>query len=149
MGARVSLVGAVVVASAAGLLGSGTAFAAGFAIGRITDDPPSTPAAARPAAVSPDLRAGRGLPEPPAPELPRVTLQVHGDGCGVIRPELADEPHGLGWSVTDADGFEVLQRNAVGETHYRYFQSGTYTMELVAWDGQTYSPISDAVTITC
>ena len=48
----------------------------------------------------------------------------------------------LGWSIRDPDGFEVLQRNALGETHYRYFQGGTYTAVLTASDGEKYAPVS-------
>lgn len=81
--------------------------------------------------------------------LPQVELQLHSDGCGVIRPEIDPAPHGLGWSVKDQDGFEVLQRNALGETHYRYFSPGRFTIELVAWDGEKYAPMSNRLTINC
>lgn len=81
--------------------------------------------------------------------LPDMELTVASDGCGVIRTELDDEPHGLQWVVRDRDGFQVLARNALGETRYRYFQPGTYTVELKAWDGEKYAPISNTVTIDC
>ena len=76
-------------------------------------------------------------------------MTVHSDGCGVIRSELAENPRGISWSVKDADGFQVLQRNAAGETRYRYFQPGTYTVVLEAWGGNSYVPISNSVTISC
>lgn len=82
-------------------------------------------------------------------ELPEVKLVVHTDGCGVIRPEIADPPHGFTWSVRDVDGFRVLGRNALNETHYRYFRPGTYTVVLEAWDGEKYAAISNVVTISC
>ena len=55
----------------------------------------------------------------------------------------------LTWVVTDEDGFQVLGRNAAGETQYRYYRSGTYTMRLEAWAGEYYVPVSNTVTITC
>jgi hypothetical protein len=82
-------------------------------------------------------------------ELPEVKLVVHTDGCGVIRPEIAEPPHGFTWSVRDLDGFTVLGRNALNETHYRYFRPGTYTVVLEAWDGEKYAAISNVVTINC
>ncbi|QGG96745.1 hypothetical protein [Actinomarinicola tropica] len=82
-------------------------------------------------------------------ELPEVKLVVHTDGCGVIRPEIADPPHGLTWSVRDLDGFRVLGRNALSDTRYRYFRPGTYTVVLEAWDGEKYAAISNVVTISC
>ena len=82
--------------------------------------------------------------------LPHGRLQVFTDGCGVIRTGFHGQPpDGLGWSVLDSDGFEVLQRNALGETRYRYYRSGTYTVVLVAWDGIKYAPVSNRVTIHC
>jgi hypothetical protein len=77
------------------------------------------------------------------------TLTVHDDGCGVVRTEADPEPDGLTWSVYDEDGFSVLGRNALGETRYRYFTPGTYTMVLEAWGGDSYVPVSNEVTITC
>lgn len=86
----------------------------------------------------------------PQPVLPKATLRVASDGCGVIRNDFPGaEPRGLTWSVKDAEGFEVLARNALGETHYRYYLSGTYTVVLSAWDGDSYAPISNTVTIHC
>lgn len=81
--------------------------------------------------------------------LPRMTLRVHSDGCGVIRSGTVGGPHGLQWTVTDQDGFTVLGRNALGETHYRYFRPGTYTVVLEAWGGSYYVPVSNRVTIRC
>ena len=89
------------------------------------------------------------LEVPTSLELPETTLTVHTDGCGVIRPELAEDPQGLQWTVEDLDGFSVLERNAIGETHLRYFQPGTYTVRLEAWGGESYVPISNTVEITC
>ncbi len=85
----------------------------------------------------------------PVQALSRVAIELAPDGCGVVRPDIQPAPHGLGWSVKDAGGFEVLQRNALGETRYRYFQSGTFTIELVAWDGEKYAPMSNQLTIRC
>lgn len=96
--------------------------------------------------------APRDMRRTPAPDvrpLPAATLTVHSDGCGVIRSDLAEEPDGLTWSVVDEAGFQVLARNAAGETRYRYFQSGTYTVVLQAFDGRKYAPISNTVTIHC
>ena len=78
-----------------------------------------------------------------------ATLTVHSDGCGVIRTEFEETPLNLTWSVKDPDGFQVLGRNAEGETRYRYFQGGTYTVVLEAWNGDFYAPVSNEVTITC
>lgn len=100
-------------------------------------------------ASPPDAADARPLPEREVVTLPEAELVVASDGCGVVRSELAPEPHGLQWSVRDTDGFEVLGRNALGETHYRYFRPGTFTVVLVAWDGQEYAPISNTVTIEC
>jgi hypothetical protein len=75
------------------------------------------------------------------------TLEVHSDGCGVFRSgEIGDD---LTWVVKDQDGFQVLGRNAAGETQYRYFQPGTYTVTLEAWGGDHYVAVSNEVTITC
>ncbi len=77
----------------------------------------------------------------------QYTLEVHSDGCGVFRSgEIGDD---LTWVVTDADGFQVLGRNAAGETQYRYFQPGAYTVVLEAWGGGYYVAVSNEVTITC
>lgn len=121
----------------------------------------TTPAAGVPAAGAP--AANRvPVPAPAVPSegparsfsagetLPTASLQVATDGCGVIRSQFsAGPPHGLQWSVADAEGFEVLGRNALGETHYRYFQSGSYTVVLKAWGGESYVPVSNAVSISC
>lgn len=87
--------------------------------------------------------------QPIAPGQLTHTLTVHDDGCGVIRTAVDPEPDGLTWSVYDEDGFSVLGRNALGETRYRYFTPGTYTMVLEAWGGDGYVPVSNEVTITC
>lgn len=79
-----------------------------------------------------------------------ATLTVFSDGCGVIRSDFpGDEPPGLQWSVTDSDGFQVLGRNASGETHYRYFKTGNYTVVLEAYGVGKYVPVSNKVTISC
>jgi hypothetical protein len=78
-----------------------------------------------------------------------MTLDVFTDGCGVIRSDEQPLPEPLHLTVTDQDGFQVLSRNALGETHYRYYLSGTYTVVLETWDGKKYAPISNEVTITC
>lgn len=95
------------------------------------------------------VEAGPGSTTDPAREL---VLTVHTDGCGVIRPETGPgEYHNLTWSVRDADGFQVLGRNAQGETRYRYYRGGTYTVVLEAWGDATgaYVPVSNEVTIRC
>jgi len=79
----------------------------------------------------------------------QATLTVYSDGCGVIRTEFARDPQNLSWSVKDAGGFQVLQRNAEGETRYRYFRSGHYTVTLTGFDGQKYAPASNTVSISC
>lgn len=88
---------------------------------------------------------------PGAPSATSYELTVHTDGCGVVRTEGpdGDDLDGLGWSVVDADGFEVLNRNALGETSYRYYAGGTYDLVLEAWGGDSYVPVSNTVTITC
>jgi hypothetical protein len=94
-----------------------------------------------PAPVSPSATA------PP----PRLTLRVYQDGCGVIRsrPATGVTYQNLTWSVRDEGGFQVLGRNAEGETRYRYFQSGTYTVVLQAFVNGAYRPVSNTVTIRC
>jgi hypothetical protein len=73
---------------------------------------PTAPAAVQAAATP----AATPTPLPPA-----GTIVVASDGCGVIRGEYAygATPENLQWSVIDAEGFSVLERNALGETHYR------------------------------
>ena len=96
------------------------------------------------------VQGGWPTAAPPALRLPRAMLRVAADGCGVIRTGFAGPPPGgLQWSVVDQDGFQVLGRNALGETHYRYYQSGVYTVRLQAWDGSKYAPVSNVVTIQC
>jgi hypothetical protein len=81
---------------------------------------------------------------------PRLTLEVFSDGCGVIRSEApAGTFENLTWTFLDQDGFQVLGRNAEGETRYRYFQGGTYTVVLEAWGGSSYVPVSNEVTVHC
>jgi hypothetical protein len=68
----------------------------------------------------------------------------------VIRSEFpGSEPDGLQWSVTDGEGSEVLARNALGETQYRYFRPGSYEIVLQAWNGQQYADLSNPVPVTC
>lgn len=89
-------------------------------------------------------------PAPQSTALPTATLRVFSDGCGVIRSGIpGGEPRGLTWSIADVNGFAVLERNALNETHYRYYQPGTYTVVLTAWDGTKYAAISNRVTIHC
>ncbi len=86
---------------------------------------------------------------PPKP--PKLKLRVYRDGCGVIRSEAADDVdyQNLTWSVRDQGGFQVLGRNAEGETRYRYFVGGTYTVVLEAFVDGAYRPVSNQVSITC
>jgi hypothetical protein len=109
----------------------------------------AAPPVVRPTAT---LRAvvGRRLdPGTRAASLPTATLTVHTDGCGVIRTEVPPGVENLTWHIEDQDGFSVLDRNAQGETRYRYFRPGTYTVVLQAFAGGAYVPISNTVTITC
>lgn len=82
---------------------------------------------------------------------PRLTLRVFSDGCGVIRsrPAPGTTYDNLTWTFLDQDGFQVLGRNAEGETRYRYFQGGTYTVVLEAFVDGAYRPVSNKVTVTC
>ncbi|MDQ1103888.1 hypothetical protein [Nocardioides zeae] len=89
-------------------------------------------------------------PDAPGAGLEQVSLEVADDGCGVVRGET--EPYdydNLTWVVRDESGFEVLGRNALGETQYRYYQSGTYTVQLQAFAGDRYVAVSETVTISC
>jgi hypothetical protein len=69
------------------------------------------------------LDSSGAVPVPPRP--PRLKLRVFSDGCGVIRsrPAPGTTYDNLTWSVRDQDGFQVLGRNAEGETRYRYFKA--------------------------
>lgn len=78
---------------------------------------------------------------------PTHTLEVHTDGCGVFRTGQLGER--LTWVVKDQDGFQVLGRNAAGETQYRYYRSGAYTVVLEAWGAGHYVEVSNQVEITC
>lgn len=126
------------------LLGAMAAFLVGLAVG----SPPPTrrESTLRTLVLPPEVRVP---PVAPPSSLPTATLTVFSDGCGVIRSELPVMPLNLTWSIADVDGFEVLGRNAEGETRYRYFRSGTYTVVLKAFDGRTYVPVSNTVTIHC
>ena len=84
----------------------------------------------------------------PTPD--RIKLTVFEDGCGVIRSETPPSAYeNLTWTFRDLDGFQVLGRNAEGETRYRYFQGGTFTVAVEAWVGDHYAPVSNTVTIRC
>lgn len=89
--------------------------------------------------------------EPSPARLPRLRLEVFDDGCGLIRsePRPGVSYENLTWSIRDRAGFQVLQRNALGETRYRYFVGGAYTAVLEAWDGEKYAPVSNEVTLRC
>ena len=96
-----------------------------------------------------DTAGGIEIPTTTAatPREPTHTLDVHTDGCGVFRSgEIGDD---LTWVVKDPDGFQVLGRNAAGETQYRFFRPGTYTVVLESWTGDYYAEVSNVVTITC
>ena len=82
---------------------------------------------------------------------PPLKLEVFSDGCGVIRsePPAGVVYENLTWTFLDQDGFQVLGRNALGETRYRYYQGGTYTVVLEAWGRDSYVPVSNEVTIHC
>ncbi|HSP26932.1 MAG TPA: hypothetical protein VLN74_00190, partial [Ilumatobacteraceae bacterium] len=81
------------------------------------------------------------------PPAPTYTLEVHSDGCGVFRSGVIGDD--LTWVIKDEDGFQVLGRNAAGETQYRYFRPGTYTVALESWGVGYYVTVSNEVTITC
>jgi hypothetical protein len=95
---------------------------------------------------------GGGLPVSPnqgsaneSANLPPLTqhllrLTVLSDGCAVARTTTKHDPTGIGWSVRDQDGVEVLQRNAAEETRFRYPEPGRYAVVLTAWDGSGYTP---------
>jgi ABC-type Fe3+-hydroxamate transport system substrate-binding protein len=89
------------------------------------------------------------VPTPSPP--PKLKLRVYSDGCGVIRstPAPGTSYDNLTWSVLDEGGFQVLGRNAEGETRYRYFQGGTYTVVLEAFVNGGYRPVSNTVTVHC
>lgn len=96
--------------------------------------------------------AAAGPTDPDAPttaELPTFELTVidGAGGCAVSRTE--GDADSLQWSVRDSHGVEVLGRNALGETTYGYFQSGTFTMVLRAWSVDRYVDVSNEVTIDC
>jgi hypothetical protein len=101
--------------------------------------------------VTADATSGVGDTTPADADPPQLELEVYEDGCGVIRTEA--EPgvtyDNLTWSVKDTGGFQVLGRLAEGETRYRYFQGGEYTVVLQAWTDGAYRNISNEVTIHC
>jgi hypothetical protein len=112
-----------------------------------SDDPGSDALATRPTTLR--LVTPRAL-VPTTTPIPHARLRVFADGCGVIRSAFpGGEPRSLQWSIVDPAGFQVLGRNALGETRYRYFASGTFTVVLKSWDGTKYAPASNSVTIHC
>ncbi len=82
-------------------------------------------------------------------ELPRFTLEVADDGCGVVRSPTAPTPDSLTWVVTDEEGFQVLGRRANSETRFRYFAGGNFEVVLSASDGRGYVDVSNRVSISC
>jgi hypothetical protein len=108
-----------------------------------SSSPTSSPGNPSPGSTSP------GSTSPGGTATPRATLEVAPDGCGVIRSEVTGSVRNLTWSVQDADGFEVLGRNAQNETRYRYFQPGRYFVTLTAFLDGGYRPVSNTVSITC
>lgn len=144
MGARA----AIAVLAVVSVVGWGVAAGLGMVLVVTRDEPqPSFGGVQRDLPAPGDL----DLPAPVAADVQSYELSVHTDGCGVIRSEGPDGAalDDVTWSVTDADGFEVLGRNAQGETHYRYFGAGTYEVVLESWGGDLYVPVSNTVTITC
>ncbi|HEV2821345.1 MAG TPA: hypothetical protein VGW11_12645 [Solirubrobacteraceae bacterium] len=123
------------------------------------DRAPSTSASPPPAeSPSPGPATSPPAPSDPVPPtipgegtgLPEATLQVAGDGCGVIRSDFPNgEPDGLQWSITDQEGFVVLARNAAGEDRYRYYRPGRYEVVLEAFGEDSYEAISNRVPIEC
>lgn len=142
---------AVVVLSVAAVTGWGVAAGLGMALAVGGDEPRSFPGAPGEEVIDPGEPVVPQPVEPDGPDLGSYELTVHGDGCGVVRTEGpgGEDLPSLTWSVTDVDGFQVLGRNALGETRYRYFVAGTYDVVLEAWGGGSYVPVSNTVTITC
>jgi hypothetical protein len=108
-------------------------------LGALYDDPPSIDDLVP--VPAPTVTTSDG------PTEPTHTLEVHSDGCGVFRSGAIGDD--LTWVIKDQDGFQVLGRNAAGETQYRYFQPGTYTVALETWGHGYYVAVSNEVTITC
>lgn len=81
----------------------------------------------------------------------RVVLTVAPDGCGVERSEVtgSSQIDNLTWVVRDVAGYSVLERFAEGETKYRYFVGGSYTVSIKAWYEGSYHTISNEVNIDC
>lgn len=109
--------------------------------------PATTPAATAEAPPATTATAPAGGDGDPVGDRGRLT--VAGDGCGVVRSGPADESRSLQWTVVDAEGFEVLERDAVGETRYRYYRPGRYRVVLKAFEGGRYVRVSNAVAIRC
>jgi hypothetical protein len=106
----------------------------------------ATPTApvALPPALAPSTQALTTAPPP------RLRLTVFDDGCGVIRSDSRAGAYlDLTWVFRDSDGFQVLGRNAEGETRYRYFRPGAYTVTLEAFGQDHYVPVSNTVTVHC
>jgi hypothetical protein len=96
------------------------------------------------------VRGGEEIGATPPGEMPRATLRVADDECGVIRSDFGGEPpEGLQWVVTDEDGFQVLGRAAESETRYRYYVAGRYEVVLQAHNGEKYVDVSNRVRIEC
>lgn len=142
---------AVVVLSVAAVTGWGVAAGLGLALAVGRDEPRSSLGALAEEDTDPGEIVVPQPVEPGVPDVDTYEVTVHTDGCGVIRTEGpgGEDLPSLTWSVTDADGFQVLERNALGETHYRYFVGGTYEVVLEAWGDGSYVPVSNTVTITC
>jgi hypothetical protein len=102
--------------------------------------------------IRPETTAGVAPEAEPSQTAPggRIRLTVFTDGCGVIRSDTRpDEYRNLTWVFRDLDGFQVFGGNAEGQTRYRYFQGGTYTVAVEAWAGSHYAPVSNTVTVHC
>lgn len=119
--------------------------------GPATVGPPFVPPATT---VAPSATASSTASTAPSAAAPSTTgtpsaqLRVAGDGCGVIRTEVVGA-RSLTWSIRDAEGFEVLARNAEREDRYRYFRPGRYTVVLTAFLDGSYVPISNTADIAC
>jgi hypothetical protein len=133
-----ALVGLSVALSAAALVVALTGRDGGHRVALAVPTPTS------PVSVAPNVYS------PPTRTLPHTTLAVFSDGCGVVRGAFpGGDPQALQWSVTDAGGFEVLGRNAQNETRYRFYQHGSFSVVLKAFDGAKYVDVSNAVHISC
>ena len=118
-----------------------------------TPAPVTTPATTPPSPSTPSPTGTSGAAVPKSgtrSATPTATLTVASDGCGVVRSDVTGgSARHLTWSIKDAEGLEVLGRNAPAEDRYRYYRPGQYTVTLTAFLDGAYRPVSNTVSITC